>query len=153
MVPVMTQTDQVHIDITISFKINLNNSLLKNLIVANPVNKFDAFYGTRMFITVFTTARQWSLFWAKWSINVDLKRTKCTGVIRKKRKTKIKILFKRNLRTASLDIRVSLSLSSFYPWEPPLFSRPRPALSPPRKALIRRPEPHVISKSEFQPSS
>jgi hypothetical protein len=48
-------------------------------------------------------------------LNVDLKRTKCTGVIRKKKrkkkKKKIKILFKRNLRTASLDVRVSLSLS------------------------------------------
>jgi hypothetical protein len=27
---------------------------------------FPAFYGTRWFITVFTTARHWSLSWARW---------------------------------------------------------------------------------------
>jgi len=35
--------------------------LLEKLIVAQLVRKFPAFYGTRRFITVFTTARHWSL--------------------------------------------------------------------------------------------
>jgi hypothetical protein len=35
--------------------------LLQKLTVTQPVKKFLAFYGTRRFITVFTTARQWSL--------------------------------------------------------------------------------------------
>jgi hypothetical protein len=30
------------------------------------VKKFPAFYGARRFITVFTTARHWSLSWARW---------------------------------------------------------------------------------------
>jgi hypothetical protein len=40
--------------------------LLEKLTVAQLVNKFSAFYGTRMFITVFTRARHWSISWARW---------------------------------------------------------------------------------------
>jgi hypothetical protein len=40
--------------------------ILGKLTVAQLVNKFPAFYGTRRFITVFTTARHWSLSWARW---------------------------------------------------------------------------------------
>jgi len=35
--------------------------LLEKLTVPQPVNKFPAFYETRMFITAFTTARHMSL--------------------------------------------------------------------------------------------
>jgi len=38
--------------------------LLEKLTVPQPVNKFPAFYETRMFITAFTTARHMSLSWA-----------------------------------------------------------------------------------------
>jgi hypothetical protein len=38
----------------------------EKLIVTQPVKKLPVFYATRMFITVFTTARHWSLFWARW---------------------------------------------------------------------------------------
>jgi hypothetical protein len=58
----MIQIDPVQMVISVSFKINLNNSLLMDLMVDNPLNKFNAFYGTRMFIADFRTARQWSLF-------------------------------------------------------------------------------------------
>jgi hypothetical protein len=40
--------------------------LLENLIVVHLVKKFSAFYGTRVFITVFTRAHHWPLFWARW---------------------------------------------------------------------------------------
>jgi hypothetical protein len=30
------------------------------------VKKFSALFGTQMFITVFTTARQWSISWGRW---------------------------------------------------------------------------------------
>jgi hypothetical protein len=35
--------------------------LLEKLIVPQQIKKFPVFYGTRMFITVFTIARHWSL--------------------------------------------------------------------------------------------
>jgi hypothetical protein len=38
-----------------------NKILLDKLTVTQLVKKFLAFYGTRRFITVLTTARQWSL--------------------------------------------------------------------------------------------
>jgi hypothetical protein len=40
--------------------------LLQMLTVTQPVNKFPAFYGTRRFITVFTTACHWFLSWARY---------------------------------------------------------------------------------------
>jgi hypothetical protein len=40
---------------------------LEKLTVTQLVKKFSAFYGTRRFITVFTTARHWSLSWARWT--------------------------------------------------------------------------------------
>jgi hypothetical protein len=36
--------------------------IFKGLTVAEIDNKFPDFYGTRMFITVFTTSRRWMLF-------------------------------------------------------------------------------------------
>jgi hypothetical protein len=39
--------------------------LLDTLTVIQLVKKFPAFYGSRRFITEFTTARQWSLSWAR----------------------------------------------------------------------------------------
>jgi hypothetical protein len=39
--------------------------LLEKLIVTYLVKKFHAFYGLRKFIAVFTTARNWSLSWAR----------------------------------------------------------------------------------------
>jgi hypothetical protein len=43
-----------------------NKVLVDKLTVTQLVKKFPAFYGTRRFITVFTTARHWSLPWATW---------------------------------------------------------------------------------------
>jgi hypothetical protein len=43
-----------------------NRIILEKLIVAKLVKKFPAFYGTRLFITMFTTARHWSLSWTRW---------------------------------------------------------------------------------------
>jgi len=40
--------------------------LLEKLIDTQLAKKFPAFYETRRFITVFTTARHWSLSWARW---------------------------------------------------------------------------------------
>jgi len=40
--------------------------VLHKLVVSQLVKKFTAFYRTRRFITVFTTAWHWSLFWATW---------------------------------------------------------------------------------------
>jgi hypothetical protein len=40
--------------------------VLETLAVTQLINKFPAFYGNRRSITVFTTARHWSLFWAIW---------------------------------------------------------------------------------------
>jgi hypothetical protein len=37
--------------------------LIENLTVTQLVKKLPAFYGTRIFITLFTTARHWSLPW------------------------------------------------------------------------------------------
>jgi hypothetical protein len=39
----------------------MDRAILEKLIVTQLVNKFPALYGTRMFITVFTTARHWTL--------------------------------------------------------------------------------------------
>jgi hypothetical protein len=39
--------------------------VLENLIVTDLVKKLPTFYGNRRFITVFTRARHWSLFWAR----------------------------------------------------------------------------------------
>jgi len=50
---------------TLSLTLSLtpwNRVLLDNLIVTHLVKKFPAFYGTRRFTTVFTTAHDWSLF-------------------------------------------------------------------------------------------
>jgi len=39
--------------------------IFEKLTVTQLVKNTD-FYGTRMFITVFTTVRQWTLSWARW---------------------------------------------------------------------------------------
>jgi hypothetical protein len=48
---------------------SLNHSwswaLLENLSIVQLLKYFQAFYGTRRFITVFTRILHWSLFWAK----------------------------------------------------------------------------------------
>jgi hypothetical protein len=43
--------------------------LLDKLTVTQLVKKLPAFYGNRRFITVFTTARHWSLYWARWILS------------------------------------------------------------------------------------
>jgi len=43
-----------------------NRTLLENLAVAQLVNKFQAFYGTWRFFTIFIRARHWSIIWAKY---------------------------------------------------------------------------------------
>jgi hypothetical protein len=48
---------------SLDFRIPLRKFLAKD---AQPVTKFRALYGTRMFVTVFTRARHWSLSWARW---------------------------------------------------------------------------------------
>jgi hypothetical protein len=40
--------------------------LIEKLTIAQLVKNFCAIYGTRSFITVFTRARHWSPFWARW---------------------------------------------------------------------------------------
>jgi hypothetical protein len=40
-------------------------ALLEKLPIVQLLENFPAFYGTRMFITVFTRALHWSLFWAR----------------------------------------------------------------------------------------
>jgi len=40
--------------------------LIHKLIVAHLVKKFPNLYGTWRFITTFTVARYWTLFWARW---------------------------------------------------------------------------------------
>lgn len=40
-------------------------AILQELIFSKPVWKLPAFYGTRNFVTVFTTARHFSLSWAR----------------------------------------------------------------------------------------
>jgi hypothetical protein len=42
-----------------------NRVVLEKLIVTQLVKEFNAFYETRRFITVFTRACHWSLFWAR----------------------------------------------------------------------------------------
>jgi len=42
-----------------------STALLQKLAVAQLVTKCPAFNGTRRFITVFTKARHWSLYWAR----------------------------------------------------------------------------------------
>jgi hypothetical protein len=39
--------------------------VLQKLTVTQPVKQMPAFYGTRKFITMFTTARHWSLSWVR----------------------------------------------------------------------------------------
>jgi len=39
------------------------------LIVAQLIKKIPAFYGTRRFITVFTSAHHWPLSWARWILS------------------------------------------------------------------------------------
>jgi hypothetical protein len=53
------ETLVAHVEIKLSPWIK---DLLEKLIVPQIVKKFLAFYGTRKFITVFTTARHWFLF-------------------------------------------------------------------------------------------
>jgi hypothetical protein len=43
-----------------------SKALLEKLVVAQPVNKFPAFYGTRRFITKFTRPYHWALPWNSW---------------------------------------------------------------------------------------
>jgi hypothetical protein len=43
--------------------LSVSRVLLKKLTVTQLLNKFPAFYGTRSFISVFTTVRLWSLSW------------------------------------------------------------------------------------------
>ena len=42
-----------------------NRALLEKLTSSQPIKNFPAFYGTRRFITAFTSARQLFLFWAR----------------------------------------------------------------------------------------
>jgi len=46
--------------------------LLEKLTGFNPAKKFPAFYGTRMFITAFTSARHMSLSWASSTRSIPL---------------------------------------------------------------------------------
>jgi hypothetical protein len=46
----------------------------KRVLLELIVKKFPAFYGTRRFITVFTTACNWSAFWARWLQSTTLHR-------------------------------------------------------------------------------
>jgi hypothetical protein len=41
-------------------------ALLENLTIVQPLKNFPAFYATQRFITAFTRALHWSLFWARW---------------------------------------------------------------------------------------
>jgi hypothetical protein len=43
-----------------------NIILHEKLIIAQPVNTFVTFYGSRRHITILTIDRHWSLFWATW---------------------------------------------------------------------------------------
>jgi len=45
---------------------SIQQSPLEKLTVSQLVKKSAAFYGTRMFITVFSRSRHWSLSWARW---------------------------------------------------------------------------------------
>jgi hypothetical protein len=40
----------------------MDQNLIEKLIVAQLVEKFPAFYGTGMFISMFTKIRHWTLF-------------------------------------------------------------------------------------------
>jgi len=40
--------------------------VFQKLAVAQLVEKFPDFYGTQKFIIMFTRARHWALFWARW---------------------------------------------------------------------------------------
>jgi hypothetical protein len=48
-------------------KLTIRSRVLAKTIVALLVKKFSVFYGTRSFITIFTRACHWILFWATWS--------------------------------------------------------------------------------------
>jgi hypothetical protein len=54
----------VHV-ITSSLTHSWSWALLENLSIVQLLKNFPAFYGTRRFITVFTRALHWSLFWAR----------------------------------------------------------------------------------------
>jgi hypothetical protein len=45
---------------------SLHPKMDKLVIVTQLVKKFPTFYGTQSFITIFTRARHWYLFWARW---------------------------------------------------------------------------------------
>jgi len=58
LVHVLSQMNSVHI----LQMLTPWSRVLEKLTATQLVKKFPAFYGTRRFITVFTTARHWSLF-------------------------------------------------------------------------------------------
>jgi len=57
-----TSAYQVHL--LIYWLTSCNRVFLEKLTVSRPVKKFPAFYGTRRFITAFTSVRHLSLSWA-----------------------------------------------------------------------------------------
>jgi hypothetical protein len=66
---VMTQNSLVGSNTVLLDKYHLtkwSGVLPHKLTVTHTAKKFPDFYGTRRFITVLTTARHWSLFWAWW---------------------------------------------------------------------------------------
>jgi len=55
--------------------------LLARLTGFQPLKKFPAFYGTRMFITAFTSARHLSLSWARSIQSIPLHPTSCRSIL------------------------------------------------------------------------
>jgi len=53
-------------DVSLNQQSPWSRVVLERLLVTQMAKKFLAFYGTRRFITVFTTARQCTLSWATW---------------------------------------------------------------------------------------
>jgi hypothetical protein len=47
-----------------------NRVLLEKLSVAQLLKNFPTFYGTQMFVTVFTRALHWSVSWASWMLSI-----------------------------------------------------------------------------------
>jgi hypothetical protein len=66
LVPVLSQMNPVHTFHPTYLTMRSRNLLLK-LSVSQIVKILSALYGPRKFITVFTTARHWSLSWARWN--------------------------------------------------------------------------------------
>ena len=109
--------------------------LLENLTVSQPVKKFPAFYGTRMFLTVLTSARHLSL--------------SCTSSIRSTPPTSyfLKIYLNINLPSTPGSPNLSLSLS-FLHQNPVYFSPPYALHTPPISIFsIRSPEQYRVKST------